>query len=60
MINYKKEIFVDASIKKTVRASDKDAQYDEKAKKLLGHKIILAYIGKYYRGISGDESEGSS
>ena len=35
MINYKKEIFVDASIKKTVRASDKDAQYDEKAKKLL-------------------------
>ena len=34
----------DASIKKTVRASDKDAQYDEKAKKLLGHKIILAYI----------------
>lgn len=44
MINYKKEIFVDASIKKTVRASDKDAQYDEKAKKLLGHKIILAYI----------------
>lgn len=44
MIDYKKEIFVDASIKKTVRASDKDAQYDEKAKKLLGHKIILAYI----------------
>ena len=35
---------MDASIKKTVRASDKDAQYDEKAKKLLGHKIILAYI----------------
>ena len=44
MVNYKKEVFVDASIKKTVRASDKDAQYDEKAKKLLGHKIILAYI----------------
>ena len=36
MINYKKEVFVDASIKGTVRASDKDAQYDEKAKKLLG------------------------
>ena len=35
---------MDASIKGTVRASDKDAQYDEKAKKLLGHKIILAYI----------------
>lgn len=61
MIDYKKEIFVDASIKKTVRASDKDAQYDEKAKKLLGHKIILAYIlVNTYRGISGDESEGSS
>ena len=44
MINYKKEVFVDASIKGTVRASDKDAQYDEKAKKLLWHKIILAYI----------------
>lgn len=40
----KKEVFVDASIKKTIRASDKDAQYDEKAKKLLGYKIILAYI----------------
>ena len=35
---------MDASIKGTVRASDKDAQYHEKAKKLLGHKIILAYI----------------
>lgn len=35
---------MDASIKETVRASDKDVQYDEKAKKLLGHKIILAYI----------------
>ena len=35
---------MDASIKGTVRASDKDAQYDEKARKLLGHKIILAYI----------------
>lgn len=35
---------MDASIKKTVRASDKEAQYDDKAKKLLGHKIILAYI----------------
>ena len=35
---------MDASIKESVRASDKEAQYDEKAKKLLGHKIILAYI----------------
>ena len=33
-----------ASIKQTVIASDEEAQYDEKAKKLLGHKIILAYI----------------
>ena len=44
MLITKKEVFVDASIKKSVRASDKEAQYDEKAKKLLGHKIILAYI----------------
>ena len=35
---------MDASIKKTIQASDKESQYDEKAKKLLGHKIILAYI----------------
>lgn len=35
---------MDASIKKTVRASDKESQYDDKAKKLLGHKIILAHI----------------
>ena len=35
---------MDASIKESVRASDKESQYDEKAKKLLGHKIILAYI----------------
>ena len=35
---------MDASITKTIRASDKEAQYDDKAKKLLGHKIILAYI----------------
>ena len=35
---------MDASIKESVKASDKEAQYDEKAKKLLGHKIILAYI----------------
>lgn len=43
-VNYKKEVLVDASIKKTVRASDKESQYDDKAKKLLGHKIILAHI----------------
>lgn len=34
----------DTEIKNMVRASDKDAQYDEKAKCLLGHKYILAYI----------------
>lgn len=27
-----------------IAATDKDAQYDERAKRLLGHKYILAYI----------------
>lgn len=35
---------MDAEVKNMVRASDEDAQYDEKAKRLLGHKYILAYI----------------
>lgn len=35
---------MDTEMKNMVRASDKDAQYDEKAKHLLGHKHILAYI----------------
>ena len=35
---------MDKDIKKTISATDKDAQYDEKAKNLLGHKIILAHI----------------
>jgi len=35
---------VDTEIKNAMRAADKDAQYDEKAKRLLGNKIILAYI----------------
>ncbi len=35
---------VDTEIKNAVRAADKDAQYDEKAKRLLGNKIILAHI----------------
>ena len=35
---------IDKEIKNMVRASDKDAQYDEKAKHLLGQKHILAYI----------------
>lgn len=35
---------MDTEIKNMVRASDKDAQYDEKAKRLLGHKYVLAHI----------------
>ena len=35
---------MDTEIKNAVSAADKDAQYDEKAKRLLGNKIILAYI----------------
>jgi len=35
---------VDTEIKNAVNATDIDAQYDEKAKRLLGNKIILAHI----------------
>ena len=35
---------MDTEIKNAVSAADKDAQYDEKAKRLLGNKIILAHI----------------
>ena len=35
---------MDKDIKRSISATDKDAQYDEKAKNLLGHKIILAHI----------------
>ena len=35
---------MNTEIKTTVAATDKDAQYDEKAKRLLGQKYILAYI----------------
>ena len=35
---------MDTEIKNAMRAADKDAQYDEKAKRLLGNKIILAHI----------------
>ena len=35
---------MDTEIKKAVVAADNKAQYDEKAKRLLGHKFILAYI----------------
>ena len=43
--NIKKEVMaVDTEIKNAVSAADEDAQYDEKAKRLLGNKIILAHI----------------
>ena len=35
---------MDTEIKNAVSATDQDAQYDDKAKRLLGNKIILAYI----------------
>jgi len=42
---YGKEVMpVDMEIKNAVIAADRDAQYDEKAKRLLGNKIILAHI----------------
>ena len=34
----------DTEIKNAMSAADEDAQYDEKAKRLLGNKIILAHI----------------
>jgi len=35
---------VDTDIKMSVKATDIKAQYDDKAKQLIGHKIILAHI----------------
>lgn len=35
---------MDTEIRNAVSAADQDAQYDEKAKRLLGNKIILAHI----------------
>lgn len=35
---------MNTEIKNTVYASDQKSQYDERAKRLLGHKIILAHI----------------
>ena len=35
---------MDIEIKRAIKVTDKDAQYDEKAKCLLENKIILAYI----------------
>lgn len=37
---------MNTEMKKTIKATDKDAQYDQSAKRLLGQKSILAYIGK--------------
>ena len=42
---YDREVMpVDMEIKNAVSALDTDAQYDEKAKRLLGNKMILSYI----------------
>ncbi len=38
------KVRIDLTVKSAVSAADKDAQYDEKAKRLLGNKIILAHI----------------
>ncbi len=35
---------MDTEIKNAVSATDQDAQYDDKAKRLLENKIILAHI----------------
>ena len=35
---------MDTDIKNTIKSADQNAQYDEKAKSLLGHKYILAHI----------------
>lgn len=37
-------MFLDTEIKNAVNAADADAQYDERAKRLLGNKFILAHI----------------
>ena len=38
------DMLIDTEIKNAVSAADQDAQYDDKAKRLLGNKIILAHI----------------
>ena len=40
-IHKRRFMAVDTEIKNAVSAADEDAQYDEKAKRLLGNKIIL-------------------
>ena len=47
LVNKTKEVMaasMDTEIKNAVNATSIDAQYDEKAKRLLGNKIILAHI----------------
>lgn len=36
--------FLNTELKNSITATDKEAQYDESAKRLLGQKIILAHI----------------
>ena len=38
------DMSIDTEIKNAVSATDQEAQYDDKAKRLLGNKIILAHI----------------
>ncbi len=45
----KDSIMIDTEIKNAIKATDKDAQYDESAKRLLGNKRILAHILLKYR-----------
>lgn len=40
----KEDMAVDTEIKNAVSAADTEAQYDDKAKRLLSNKIILAHI----------------
>ena len=35
---------MDTEVKNSVKATDRDAQYDESTKRLLGQKIVLAHI----------------
>ena len=35
---------MDTEVKTSIQATDKEAQYDASAKRLLGQKIILAHI----------------
>lgn len=35
---------MDTEVKTSIQATDRDAQYDASAKRLLGQKIILAHI----------------